>query len=489
MEQTDSTNDLSAAGESRRRWLLSSAAVVAGSITACSSSSGGGSASPICFPGETPPAELPSFDSVRCTDQIASDAPLPDDERFAAWNTALRADAAGRESSLVDLDAIDHNLKRVGDTLGSDIALRLVAKSLPSLELLEYMMVSACTNRVMAFSEGMTRDLLCRFGSEVDILLGRPAPVDAAARTFETLAAHSSGGANPASNVHWLVDTEDRMREYAALGSELGLTLNISAEIDVGLRRGGARNDEELLAMLAVIDESESLRLTGFMGYEGHVPFAPEGANPDREFQSVQRRYADFVSAARQAYPAMFDGPLVYNSGGSRTYHYYTDELETPVNEVAMGSAFAYPSNFSNIPDNELRRATFLGTPVLKRTDPAEAPFAPGFLPRLAEDNPAYEVQFTMVAGGFPGDQLHPAGLVHNPVTSSAEEETKGVVNMISNQAEWLGARATELEVGDFVFYHPWEGDGLSWLNRLDVFRGGELLEQWSTFQRGARLA
>ena len=66
-----------------------------------------------------------------------------------------------------------------------------------------------------------------------------------------------------------------------------------------------------------------------------------------------------------------------------------------------MGSAFFYPRNFSDIPETELRRATFLATPVLKRTDPAEAPFAPGFLPTLAQDDPSLEVQFIVVAGGF----------------------------------------------------------------------------------------
>lgn len=481
--------DLSPTGQSRRRWMVTSAAVVAGSVTACGSESGGGSVDPSCYPGETPPAELPSFDATRCTDQITSPTVAPDEARFLAWNEALRTNAGGRESALVDLDAVDHNLKLVGDTLGSNIALRLVAKSLPSIQLLEYMMVTACTNRIMAFSEGMVRDLLCRFGSDVDILLGRPQTADAAARTFDTLDAQSSGGPNPAAGVRWLVDTAERMQNYANLADERGVAINVAVEIDVGLRRGGARNNDELLAMLGVIDESPLLQLAGFMGYDGQVPFAPEGANPVNELRNVQTRYQGFVDAARNAYPAMFDGPLVYNSGGSRTYHYYTDELDTPVNEVAMGSAFFYPSDFSNIPETELRRATFLATPVIKRIDPAEAPFAPGFLERLAETNPAYEVQYIVVAGGFPGEQLYPQGLVVNPVTSSAGDgEGGGVVNLLSNQAEWLGARAVPLEVGDLIFYHPWEGDGVRWLSRLDVFRGDELVDQWPTFQPGIRL-
>jgi len=489
----DKENELGPNGQSRRRWVVTSAAVVAGAVTACGSDSKDGSVDLSCYPGEIPPTELPSSEATRCTDQIPSPNVASDDARFIAWNDALRANAGGRESALVDLDAIDHNLKLVGATLGSNIALRFVAKSLPSLQLLEYMMVTACTNRVMAFSEGMVRDLLCRFGSDVDILLGRPETVDAAARTFNTLDAHSSGGVNPAGGVRWLVDTADRMQQYADLATERGERINIAVEIDVGLRRGGARNDEELVAMLAVIDESPLLQLTGFMGYDGQVPFAPEGADETRELRSVQQRYAAFVAAGRSAYPSLFEGPLVYNSGGSRTYHYYTDELETPVNEVAMGSAFFYPSNFSNLPEKDLRHASFLATPVLKRIDPAEAPFAPGFLPRLAENNPDYEVQFVVVAGSFPGDQVYPEGLVVNPVTASAagEEDNPigGVVNLLPNQAEWLGARTLPLQVGDFIFYHPWEGDGVRWLSRLDVFRGGELVDQWTTFQPGIRLA
>lgn len=55
--------------------------------------------------------------------------------------------------------------------------------------------------------------------------------------------------------------------------------------------------------------------------------------------------------------------------------------------------------------------------------------------------------------------------------------------NLLSNQAQWLGARQVPLDVGDFVFYHPWEGDGVRGLSRPDVFRAGELIEQWSNFQ------
>jgi len=49
--------------------------------------------------------------------------------------------------------------------------------------------------------------------------------------------------------------------------------------------------------------------------------------------------------------------------------------------------------------------------------------------------------------------------------------------------------RQVPLSVGDFIFYHPWEGDGIRWLSRLDVMRNGELVDQWSTFEPGIRLS
>lgn len=480
-----SRDGLSPSGQSRRQWIAASASLVAGSIVACGESGDAqGVQAGECAPGEPPPIELPAFDASRCTDAIDSSTPAPDDSRFEAWNQALRAEAGGRESAFVDLDVVDHNLKLVGSQLGSRIALRLVAKSLPSIRLLEYMMDTACTKRVMAFSEGMVRDLLCRFGSDVDILLGRPASVDAAARIFATLDAQSAGGSNPAGSVRWLVDTAERMAEYRDLADQRGSALRIAVEIDVGLRRGGAIDDQELLAMLSIIDESSLLEFTGFMGYDGHVPFAPDGADPDREFADVQRRYAAFVEAGSKAFPALFEGTPLYNGGGSRTYERYTNDLETPVNEVAMGSAFFYPSHFSDLPEAALRRATFLASPVLKRIDPAEIPFARGLLPAMAEGNPDLEVSFHVVAGGFPADPVFPNGLVQNPAIPGSE----GVNNLLSNQAEWLGSRQVPLAIGDFIFYHPWEGDGIRWLSRLDVFRAGELIDQWSTFEPGVRL-
>lgn len=474
------------AGRSRRQLLAGSATLFAASLTSCGTANSSVDRNETAIRSTTGESAftLPSFSDQRCTHLLTSTVG-PEAQRFPAWNTALRARAAGRESAFVDLDAVDHNLRLVGDRLGSQIGLRLCAKSLPSLALLEYMMVAACTNRIMAFSEGMTRDLLLRYGSDVDILLGRPATVHALARTFATLD-ESGSGPNPSGSVRWLVDTPDTMQAFAEFAAQHREPVNVSVELDVGLHRGGARNAEQLLAMLKTIDDSDYLRFSGFMGYEGHVPFVSlEVSSPDAEFTAVQRRYAEFVSLGREAYPALFEGPLVYNSGGSRTYHYYTEGLDSPVNEVALGSAFFYPGNFHNLPQQGLRTATFFATPVLRRLDPAETYPDADYLPGLAAADRNYEVWYVMTCGGFPGDRHYPQGLVNTPTSSG---DPTRLVNMMPNQGRWLGSRDMPLEVGDFIFYQPWEADAVRWLAYLDVFRGAELVDQWPTFQPGIQL-
>lgn len=483
--KNSNNDDIGQAGQSRRRMLRTSAALVAGGLAACNTSSVAGvSANTTANRSSAAAVMLPDFNAQRCTDHLNATV-APDAQRFTAWNASLRALAAGRESAFVDLDAVDHNLKLVGQSLGSKIGLRLSAKSLPSLQLLEYMMTTACTNRLMAFSEGMVRDLLVRFGSDVDILLGRPLPVHALARTYATLEELGTGP-NPTGGVRWLVDTPQSMQQFADFAAQKRERINVSVELDVGLHRGGARNAEQLLAMLGIIANSAYLHFTGFMGYEGHVPFVSlDISSPAIEFSEVQRRYADFVREGRAAYPTLFEEPLVFNSGGSRTYHLYTDELDSPVNEVALGSAFFYPGNFHNLPDTELRVATFFATPVLRRLDPAELYPDADLLPGLAVENPDFQVWYVMTAGGFPGDRHYPQGLVNSP---TATGDPSRLVNMMPNQGRWLGSRQVPLEVGDFIFYQPWEADAIRWLAYLDVFRGGQLVDQWPTFQPGIRL-
>ncbi len=76
--------------------------------------------------------------------------------------------------------------------------------------------------------------------------------------------------------VQWLVDSEERLREYLDFARRRGITLRVNLEIDVGLHRGGRESNEELGRMLGIIAAgSGRLVFAGFMGYDGHVAHVP----------------------------------------------------------------------------------------------------------------------------------------------------------------------------------------------------------------------
>ncbi len=411
-----------------------------------------------------------------------------DPTRFAAWNTELRQKEPGRDTVLVDLDAVDHNVAVVRSILGPQFALRLVTKSLPSTGLVRHIMSVAGTNKVMTFSEGVLAELLDDLGGQMDALQGRPMPVEGAERLLRQYRA--------AANVSWLVDTVDRANEYAALAKRTHTHLKIAVEIDVGLRRGGAIDSNELLAILAVLDANKKhLTFVGFMGYDGHVPFASQfpdlGLDADAEFAAVHQRYKDFVAAGAAAYPEMFSGKdLVFDSGGSQTYFRYTKDnpalVDSPVNDVAMGSGFVLPGNFANLEALGHQPAEYLATPVLKRIVPAELPFLQGFLPQLAQGDPSLEVAFYVTSGPGPSqvvypEQLRVLSLNPLPPTSQPPPSCPLAGDALGNQAEMNGAHDLAVGVGDFVFGWICEGSAISEWGSITALRHNHLTDSWET--------
>jgi len=400
-----------------------------------------------------------------------------DPARFAAWNTELRLKDPGRDTVIVDLDAVDHNIGLVRATLGPQFGLRLVTKSLPSVGLIRHIMRVAGTNRVMSFSEGVLAALLDEFGWTIDALQGRPMPVEGAERLLKDYSA--------AANVRWLVDTVDRATAYAALAKRSHTRLKVAVEIDVGLRRGGAINTGDLLNILAVIDANKKyLTFAGFMGYDGHVPYGGAfGFDPDTEFAAVHSRYKDFVNAGASAYPDMFSGnDLVFNSGGTNTYYRYTSDLvDTPVNDMAMGSGFVMPGDFSNLALLGHYPAEYLAIPVLKRIAPAEVPFALGLLPQMAQSDPNLEVAFFMQSGPGPVQVVYPPELVWNPLLPGGGGACPQGGDPLGNQALMNGSQQLKLAVGDFIFGWICEGSALTMWGSVQALRNNDIVQTWAT--------
>src|SRR5258708_5902661 len=183
-------------------------------------------------------------------------------------------------------------MQALRDTLqGSTLATRIVVKSLPSPKLIEEIARGLSAERFMVFNGPMVLDT-AHVRSTADMLLGKPLPALEVAAVCDQLAAAGFAGFRP----QWLVDTPQRIQEYAQVAKSRGQVFRVNAEIDVGLHRGGFQRVQDLAAALDLIKQHPSLEFSGLMGYDPHVPKMP---SPVRAYAAVIKRYQESVDVVR----------------------------------------------------------------------------------------------------------------------------------------------------------------------------------------------
>ncbi len=402
------------------------------------------------------------------------------DPYFAQLNTALRNQRGGTSAGIIDLDRLDNNVGVVTKALGNDYKLRLVCKSLPSLELLNYLMHKGNTNRLMVFSEPFVAEILNTWNADsLNILLGKPLPADALGR----LSVYKGW-----NTINWLVDTKERLNEYISYAGKENTHIRLALEIDVGLHRGGFETTAQLAEAVELIKaNAQHVELTGLMGYDGHVPYVPFYINKkkaiDKAFIETQECYGRFVEELKKHYSEAFIKGLTLNSGGSRTYFFYPEvKGKTVVNDIAMGSGFLCPAQFPELIKLGHQPALFLSSPVLKKINSSELPFAEKISPLVNRWNPNLKVSYYLLGGGWPGDPVAPAGMVKNPFW---DENDKGYSNLLPNQSILSSSDHNHITVGDFAFSHAWEGDGMLSFKKVVLVRQGKITGEWDTYKGG----
>jgi D-serine deaminase-like pyridoxal phosphate-dependent protein len=384
---------------------------------------------------------------------------------FSGWNAELRRAGPGKPVLVLDMDALDANLDRVKRTVAAGLAVRVVAKSLPSVPLLRYAMERLGTSRLMVFDDSVTR--LSEELPEADLLTGKPLPVQAVAAFYE--ARGKASGGDPGGRVQWLADTPERLAQYAGLARGLGVRMRVSLEVDVGLHRGGATTPDELRALLRVIAADPAhLSFAGLMGYDAHVTSAPPILSSlPRAFEAATARYRAFRDAVREHDPSLEEGDPVWNGGGSKTYMLHPGAGD--VNEVALGSCLVKPTDF-DVPTLAAHEpALFVAAPVLKVLRGVRVPFLEWAARAWAAVNPNRQVTYFLFGGGWMAKPVSPAGLSDNPVYGFS-----------TNQAMLNGSAKTALLPDDWVFFRPTQSERvMQEFGALRLVRGGHLDGTW----------
>jgi D-serine deaminase-like pyridoxal phosphate-dependent protein len=381
---------------------------------------------------------------------------------FLALSRALREAGIAKPVLVIDRARLHANMQALRKTLaGSKLATRIVVKSLPARGLIEEIALGLGADLFMVFNGPMVLDM-ARLRPTSDMLLGKPLPAVEVGAVCDQLAAQGFSGLRP----QWLVDTPQRIREYAQIARSRAQVMRVNAEIDVGLHRGGFQSAEDLAAALDLIKQSPDLEFSGLMGYDPHVPKMP---SPGRAFDAVIRRYRESVEVVR-AKIGPDTSKLTFNTAGSPTYTLHArDPLAT---ELAVGSAFVKPRDFDTQTLTEHIPAAFIATPVIKSVGETRIPGLESLsgLLRFFDANSARA--FFIHGGHWLAAPESPPGLEFNALYGRS-----------SNQEILTGSSSVLLKPDDFVFFRPNQSEAV-FLQFADllVYEDGNIVDRWPTF-------
>lgn len=388
---------------------------------------------------------------------------------FQQLNQTLRNYKRAIPSLLIDLDRLDKNIATLKTSIPSSMAFRIVVKSLPSVELVDYIMDKTATNKLMVFHQPFLTDLSARCDDKADILMGKPMPIKTAMYYYENLPKNELNF-NPYQQIQWLVDTQERIQEYIDLAKQLGQKLCLNLEIDVGLHRGGFADLVSLKDALTLIQANgDSVEFSGLMGYDPHVVKLPSIIRSEQKaFQLSVDFYQQCKDLIQQDFPQLWHKELTFNGAGSPTISLHQANT-SPLNDVSAGSCLVKPTDF-DIPTLEnYEPACYIATPVLKKFAGTTIPAMESMKSVLNTLDKSNRQSYFIYGGFWKADYCYPVGTKPN-----------GLFGNSTNQTMLNTPPTTDLAVDDFVFLRPNQSEFvfLHFGNILAI-RNGAVLEEW----------
>lgn len=364
---------------------------------------------------------------------------------FAKMNKNLKSNGSSLPSMIIDLDLLDKNIAALKQILNPSTDYRIVAKSLPSPDLLGYIMEKSKTNKLMVFHQPFLTTLANDYPKS-DILMGKPMPVKAADSFYQKLPKENLF--DPSTQLQWLIDSKERLMQYLNLAQNLNTLLQINIEIDVGLHRGGLQQAEELDELLKVIEDNQQyLRFSGFMGYDPQIVKIPSIVkSPEQAFIESQAIYQAFIDRLYQQDPKYKNQSLCFNGAGSPSLPLHKNK--TVANELSAGSCLVKPVDFDLPLLSQFIPAAFIATPVLKKMKGTQLPaieFAKDILP-LWDKN--MQQTFFIYGGKWLAQFESPKGLQGNSLFGTS-----------TNQAIINGSNNVNIDVDDYVFLRPTQSE------------------------------
>lgn len=393
----------------------------------------------------------------------------PRQSYFLALQKALQTAGISAPCLVLDRQILLQNIAQLKADLPASLALRIVAKSLPVPEILTLVRQELNSHRFMTFNGAMLHQVAA-LDPKADQLLGKPLPVAAAARFFDTATPQAQAG-----QIHWLIDSTERLQAYNALAEARGEVLNIALELDVGLHRGGFAPGPDLAAALHHITDAPLLRLSGFMGYEAHLAKAPTAFGwRDKAHAKAMGLYDAALKMTQEITGIAREDLAVRNTAGSPTFRLHQDSQIA--NELAVGSALVKPTDFDTDLLSAYRPALFIASPALKVLPQVQIPILEPLDPLRRALNPNLARGIFIHGGYWKALPVDPPGLAYN-----------GLYGRSSNQELLTGGAATQIAPDEFVFLRPTQSEAvLLQFGDIVIYDGKTIYDRWSPFSTSA---
>lgn len=393
---------------------------------------------------------------------------------FKRISEALANAGVHQPTLVIDKAHLDHNLAAVQAITERGFDFRIVAKSLPSVPMLNYLMSSANTKRLMSFHMPFLKHVAENIPS-AEILMGKPMPVAAVESFYQSIEKRHGPSAlfDPETQLQWLIDSYERAEQYAALAEKLNIKMRISLEIDVGLHRGGFSEKRSFEDTLKFIKKDKHLELSGLLGYEAHITKVPSIVGGYKKvFDQAWSTYQSYVDSIVSLYGEAALQDLVLNTAGSTTYPLYTKT--GLMNELATASALVKPTDFDVFTLDHHLPAAFIAAPVLKVVKDPELPAAKtlsrlmhrvGLLPRKA---------CFIYGGNWLAEPCYPAG-----------SKRANILGHSSNQEMYELKVSDNLQVDDFMYFRPRQSEAVFLqFGDIALFDNGEIVDWWPVFDQ-----
>ncbi|MCC6806408.1 MAG: alanine racemase [Deltaproteobacteria bacterium] len=388
-------------------------------------------------------------------------------QRYERYKRAIAGEPM--PCALVDLDAVDENVRRMLAVVeGLKATVRVASKSIRCAPLLKY---------ILGRSERM-KGLMCYSAREAawlselgfdDQLVAYPSVQRA---DLAAVCAHPD-------RISIAVDCEVHVRALADAAARAGVVAKAVIDFDPSLRLSGGRvhlgvrrsplhTVDEIMRVVDRIAAEKSLVLHGVMAYEAHVaglpdknPFAPLMNAPYRAFKALARRQMKQLrSDVFEALSRRGLGGLLYNGAGTASAD--VARTEPWLTEVTIGSGFVASHLFDYYENLSLVPAAYYALQVTRVP-------APGFVTAAGGG---------YVASGGAGREKLPLPALP-PGLSLLPDEGAGEV-----QTPLRVPRDVSLTPGDPVFFrHSKAGELAEHFSEYLFVRGEHVLERVRTYR------